>query len=169
MTAALAAAATSLIVQLVVVCAVAAIVRRGNIYLKVIVVSVLTLPVVIRLGPADAFGEGGGLGGDGVLYLAFLHLALGGLLFHFMTLPDRSVTLRMLVELWLAPGHTLSLDDLARRYSVKAMIESRLAQLAAGRFLATNEAGEIRLLPRGLAFGRFVTAGRALFRIQSAN
>ncbi len=46
---------------------------------------------------------------DGRAFLVLIHLALGGFLFHFMTLPDRSVTLRILVELLLAPGQALSL------------------------------------------------------------
>jgi hypothetical protein len=37
-----------------------------------------------------------------------MHLAIGGLFLHFMTLPDRSVTLRILVELLLASEHQLS-------------------------------------------------------------
>ena len=49
-------------------------------------------------------------------------LLLGWFLFHFMTLPDRSVTLRILVELLLAPGQALSTDALRRRYGVGTMI-----------------------------------------------
>jgi hypothetical protein len=142
----------------------AAVIRGRNIYGTVIAVSGITAPAVVGFGAWSL-----GLGNDGLVFLAVLHLALGGLLFHFMTLPDRSVTLRLLVELLMAPQHTLAMADLTRRYSLQAMIESRLRQLAAARFLTMGAEGNIQLLPRGVAFGRFVTAGRRLFRIQSAN
>jgi hypothetical protein len=118
---------------------------------------------------ADGLLFGRPLSLDGRVFLVLLHLALGGFLFHFMTLPDRSVTLRILVELLLAPGRTLSLDELGRRYGVRTMIASRLAQLQDGRFLTVDPSGRITLLPRGERFGRFVTGGRRLFRISSAN
>ena len=86
-----------------------------------------------------------------------------------MTLPDRSVTLRILVELELAPGRTLTLTDLTRRYGVRTMIVSRLEQLERGQFLTIAPDGALTLLPRGVRFGRFVTGGRQLFRISSAN
>ena len=53
-----------------------------------------------------------------------------------MTLPDRSVTLRIFVELLLAPGRTLSLAALGSRYGVRTMIGSRLDQLEQGQFLS---------------------------------
>ena len=106
---------------------------------------------------------------EGRVFLLLVHLALGGFLFQFMTLPDRSVTLRILVELELAPGRTLSLADLTRRYGVRTMIVSRLEQLERGHFLTIAPDGALTLLPRGVRFGRFVTAGRQLFRIASAN
>ena len=101
--------------------------------------------------------------------MLFRSLALGGLFFHFMTLPDRSVTLRVLVELLLAPDESLSIGALTDRYGIRVMIESRIYQLQDGGFLRIGQDGAITLLPRGLFFGRFVTAGRALFGIESAN
>jgi Mn-dependent DtxR family transcriptional regulator len=98
-----------------------------------------------------------------------IHLSLGGFLFHFMTLPDRSVTLRILVEVLLAPGQALSTTDLSRRYGVKTMIASRLEQLSAARFIEISSDRRIALTRKGLSFGRFVTAGRRLFGIASAN
>jgi hypothetical protein len=86
-----------------------------------------------------------------------------------MTLPDRSVTLRILVEILLAPGQALSTAALGTRYGVRTMITSRLDQLSAGRFLEIAPDGRIVLTGKGLAFGRFVTAGRKLFGIASAN
>jgi hypothetical protein len=155
-----------LVVQALLVAVVAAIRPRGNIYVTIIVVAIVTSPVAVM---ADRLLFGRALSLDGRVFLALFHLALGGFLFHFMTLPDRSVTLRILVELLLAPGRTLSLDELGQRYGVRTMIASRLAQLQDGRFLTVDAAGAITLLPRGESFGRFVAGGRRLFRISSAN
>jgi hypothetical protein len=63
----------------------------------------------------------------------------------------------------------LTLSALASRYGVRTMVGSRLEQLAQGQFLAIRPDGAITLLPRGQRFGRFVTAGRRLFNIGSAN
>ena len=153
------------VAQAVLVAIVAAI-RGGNIYVTVIGTAVLLAPVV---WVGDAWLAGRTLSTDGRIYLVLFHLAIGGFLFHFMTLPDRSVTLRVLVELERAPGRTLSLKAIAERYSVRDMIVSRLAQMAEGGFIAIDATGRITILPRGAAFGRFVTEGRRLFGITSAN
>ena len=155
-----------LLFQAALVAAVAALRPRGNIYVTIIGVALVSSPAAAM---ADGLLFGRALSVDGRVFLVLLHLALGGFLFHFMTLPDRSVTLRILVELLLAPGRTLSLDELGARYGVRTMIASRLAQLQDGRFLAVDADGRITLLPRGERFGRFVTGGRRLFRISSAN
>jgi hypothetical protein len=139
---------------------------RGNIYAAIVAVAFLTAPLAAI---ADSWWFGRPLSGDGRVFLMLLHLSLGGLFFHFMTLPDRSVTLRILVELLLAPGQTLSVEALSRRYGVATMIASRLRQLAQGRFLTIAPDGALTLEPRGVWFARFVTGGRRLFRISSAN
>ena len=153
-------------VQALIVAGIAAMRSRGNIYLTVIAVAVATAPLAFF---SDRILFGRVLTTDGRMYLALMHLALGGYLFHFMTLPDRSVTLRIFVELLLAPGRRLSLEALAARYGVRTMIRSRLEQLEQGGFLQLEPDGAIILLPRGARFGRFVTAGRRLLRIESAN
>jgi hypothetical protein len=158
-------AATLAAAQLVLVAIVAAI-RRGNIYATVILVAVAMTPLV-WLGSGWLAGRP--LTIDGRVYLALLNLAIGGFVFHFMTLPDRSVTLRVLAEIERAPGRTLSIAALAQRYSVRDMIRSRLEQMAAGGFLGIGSDGRIAIRPRGAAFGRFVTNGRRLFGITSAN
>ena len=159
-------AATLLLSQAVVVAALAALRPRGNIYRTIVLVAVATAPVVFF---ADRIFFGRTLTLDGRLFLVLVHLALGGFFFHFMTLPDRSVTLRMLVEIERAPGHALSLPALSTRYGVRAMIGSRLDQLADGQFIALDPDGTLTLKRRGEWFGRFVTGGRRLFRITSAN
>lgn len=162
----LAAASVLVIGQVALVALAAALLPGRNIYKILIATVLLTAPAVFF---ADRWIAGQPLTLDGRVFLVLLHLALGGLFFHFMTLPDRSVTLRILVEIHRSPVHALSIEDLASRYSVRDMIASRLQQLADGRFLTIDPAGRLTLLPRGLAFGRFVTGGRRLFRIGSAN
>jgi hypothetical protein len=154
------------VLQALIVALVAAVRPRGNIYAAIVGVALATAPAALF---ADRLLFGRTLEADGRLFLVLLHLALGGFLFHFMTLPDRSVTLRILVELWLAPRRALSLDELTARYGVRTMIGSRLEQLVEGRFLQIDAEGTIRMLPRGESFGRFVAGGRRLFRITSAN
>jgi hypothetical protein len=160
------AVAASLTLQVVLVALMAARRPAGNVYVTIIIVSLVTAPVAAM---ADTVWLGEALGADGRLFLVLIHLALGGFFFHFMTLPDRSVTLRILVELLIAPGDALSAEALGRRYGVKAMITSRLEQLSAGNFIEIDADRRIVLNKRGRWFGRFVTAGRQLFGIASAN
>jgi hypothetical protein len=160
------AAIVLLLAQTVLVAIVAALRPRGNIYVTIIGIAIVTAPLAVFM---DERLFGRSLTFDGRVYLALLHLALGGFLFHFMTLPDRSVTLRIFVELLLAPNGTLTLEELGTRYGVRTMIASRLDQLKDGGFMAIDANGRITLAPGGERFGRFVTAGRRLFRITSAN
>ena len=160
------AAAALLLCQTLLVMALAALRPRSNIYVTIMFVAVMTAPAVFF---ADRLLFDRPLTTDGRLFLVLVHLALGGFLFHFITLPDRSVTLRMLVELDRAPGHALSFKALSDRYSVRAMIGSRLDQLADGQFIDIRPDGALALKPRGQWFGRFVAGGRRLFRITSAN
>jgi hypothetical protein len=160
------AAVALLLCQTLIVVALAGLRPRSNIYVTIVLVAIVTAPVAFF---ADQLLLGQPLTTEGRMFLALVNLALGGFLFHFITLPDRSVTLRMLVELQRAPGHALSLRDLSDRYSVRAMIGSRLDQLAEGHFLDIRPDGALALKPRGQVFGRFVTGGRRLFRITSAN
>src|SRR5437660_12394990 len=126
----IALAAAALLVAQTVICAISsAILPKGNIYITIIAVSVITASAAFF---TDRLLFGQSLSTDGRIYLVLMHLALGGFLFHFMTLPDRSVTLRILVELLLAPGQALSIEQLRERYSLRSMIESRLTQLSAG-------------------------------------
>ncbi|HMF98432.1 MAG TPA: hypothetical protein VKE96_29230 [Vicinamibacterales bacterium] len=152
--------------QAALVALISAVRRRGSVYVTIVIVAFASAPLAVF---ADRLLFGRPLQPDGRLFLALTHLALGGFLFHFMTLPDRSVTLRILVELLLAPDRALSLGDLTARYGVRTMIGSRLAQLQDGRCLTIAADGAIALLPRGRSFGRAVTAGRRMFRITSAN
>lgn len=152
--------------QALLVAGIAATRPQGNIYVTIIAVAVATSPVVFVL---DQWLFGRPLAFDGHVAFVLIHLALGGFLFHFMTLPDRSVTLRILAEVELAPGGALSIEALEARYSVRAMIASRLQQLSDGRLIAIAADGRLTLEPRGVWLARFVTGGRRLFGISSAN
>ena len=103
-----------LALQVVLVALVSAVRPKANIYVTIVLVSVLTAPLALLYGTHHL---GQPLGPDGRLYFVLIHLALGGFLFHFMTLPDRSVTLRILVEVLLAPGQALSTRD-ARQHDM---------------------------------------------------
>ena len=166
MTALASAALVLLSLQVVLVALASALRPTGNIYVTIIVITVATAPVACA---SDTILLGHALGRDGKLFMALTNLALGGFLFHFMTLPDRSVTLRILAELLIAPGQTLSVEALKRRYSLRQMITSRLDQLTAAGFIEISADREIRLMAKGRWFGRFVTGGRTLFGIASAN
>ena len=166
LTSVVAAALVLFALQALIVAIVSAVRPRGNIYVTIVAVALATAPAAMF---ADRLLFGRTLDADGRLFLVLMHLALGGFLFHFMTLPDRSVTLRILVELLLAPDRSLSLEELTARYGVRTMIGSRLEQLQEGRCLTIGADGTVTLLPRGQSFGRFVTGGRRLFRITSAN
>jgi len=155
-----------LALQVVLVAIVSAVRPKANIYVTIVMVSLLTAPLALLYGTHHL---GQRLGPVGRLHFVLIHLALGGFFFHFMTLPDRSVTLRILVEVLQAPGQALSTQALGRRYGVKTMITSRLEQLSAARFIDISADRAIALTSRGLSFGRFVTAGRRLFGIASAN
>jgi hypothetical protein len=159
-------AAQLLLTQVFIVVLVAWIPPKINIYKSIVSAAAIMTTTVLM---SDNVMFGGPFSVEGRIFLALITLALGGFFFHFMTLPDRSVTLRILVELLLAPNRTLTIEELGARYGVKTMIASRLEQLQDGRFLTIEPTGTIGLLPGGERFGRFVTAGRRLFRIKSAN
>ncbi len=112
------AALAFLSLQTVLVAALSALRPTANIYVTIVIVSLVTAPVAFL---SDRTLLGQALGRDGRWFLVVTHLALGGFLFHFMTLPDRSVTLRILVEVLRAPGQALSAKELSRRYGVKTL------------------------------------------------
>src|SRR5262245_9037737 len=93
-------AALLLTVQVLLVVGVRVVLPGINVYAAIVAVSLVTAPGAFAAGPYLL----GGLSAAGRWFLALLHLTLGGFFFHFMTLPDRSVTLRILVELLRTPG-----------------------------------------------------------------
>src|SRR5947207_1434847 len=91
--------------QIALVAFVKALRPETNVYATIVIVSVVTTPLALLYGTHHL---GQPLGPDGKGAWVLIHLALGGFLFHLMTLPDRSVTLRILVEVLRAPGQALS-------------------------------------------------------------
>jgi hypothetical protein len=141
--------------------------RGGRrIYETIVLCTVATAPLVFI---SDTWLVGSALTFSGRLFLVLIHAAIGGFVFHLMTLPDRSVTLRILVELELAPDRTLRVADLQQRYGVERMIDARLTQLAGNGYIGMSGDGRLTLLTRGVVLARFVASGRRLFRIESAN
>ncbi len=127
------AAAILLTAQALIVAALAALRPRGNIYMTIIAVAIATAPIVF-FSDRLLFGRAADAS-TAALFLVLVHLALGGFLFHFITLPDRSVTLRIFVELDGAPGRALSLAASRADTACATMIASRLEQLAEGAFI----------------------------------
>src|SRR4051812_43125927 len=101
---------------------------KANVYIVIVIVSMATAPLALIYGTHHVGVHPQHLGPTGQAFFVLMHLTLGGFLFHFMTLPDRSVTLRILVEILLAPGEALSTAALGERYGVRTMITSRLDQ-----------------------------------------
>src|SRR5438105_1730745 len=151
------AAIVLLALQTVLVALVCVVRPKANIYFTIVIVSLVSAPLALVYGTHEL---GSPIGPDGRLYFVVTHLALGGFLFHFITLPDRSVTLRILVEVLLAPGQALSRAALSSRYGVKTMITSRLEQLSAARFIEISDDRRTTLTSKGRSFGRFVAGGR---------
>jgi len=78
------AAAALLLCQTLIVVALSALRPRSNIYVTIVLVAIVTAPVVVF---ADQLLFGQPLTTEGRMFLALVHLALGGFLFHFITLP----------------------------------------------------------------------------------
>src|SRR5262245_59166244 len=84
-------------VQAGLVAAVKAVARSANVYVVIVAVSLATAPLAWVYGTHHVGVHPDHLSTTGQLFFVLIHLTLGGFLFHFMTLPDRSVTLRVLV------------------------------------------------------------------------
>src|SRR6266404_6035961 len=84
------------------------------------------------------------------------HAYLGHLLIFFLYVEcfyhiERSVTLRLLIEIRDQPGVEPTTREISTNYNVDDMIEQRLAVLEANRYLERS-GGRFRLLPRGRSF-----------------
>lgn len=67
-----------------------------------------------------------------------LHLLLFFQYVHFFYHVERSVTVRLLVELQQAPGCSMTLEEINRQYSLRDMIIRRLEVMAENGFMARH-------------------------------
>lgn len=82
-----------------------------------------------------------------------LHILLYGTYVECFYYVDRPLTLRMLVEVLQAPGHTLTLHELQTRYSFREMIRSRLEAMVHNGYLLAEAQG-YRLTSKGRVFAQ---------------
>lgn len=136
-----------------------------NVYFRIAILGFLTVPLVWSFLPKLSFE----LSFATTFVSGFLHLILGFLFAQFICLPDRSLTLRIVVECHEQGHQGLSLTQLSARFSLSQMINSRLTQLSDGGVLQVSSDGRISLLDKGIRLGRFILNGRRFFNIKSAN
>lgn len=99
----------------------------------------------------------------GLFHAYLLHLLLFFLYVQFFYHVERSVTLRLLVTILLAPDHTAHPADLQREYSLQDMITRRLADLARNRFIE-DRGGRWHNLGRGTAIALLMAVSSRIFR-----
>lgn len=138
--------------------------KKISVYFRIAFLGIFTVPVIwfLRLSLSGELL-------NFLFYDAVTHLSLGVLFAHFICLPDRALTLRILVEIYETGEKGLSLQELNARFSLAQMIKSRLVQMEKGQLLQISQKGEITLLSKGLNMGKFILAGRKFFNISSAN
>lgn len=138
--------------------------RRVNVYFRIALLGFATLPLIwfCRGQLSNEFF-------NFILFDSILHLALGALFAQFICLPDRALTLRLLVELYESGEKGLSLSELNARFSLEKMIRSRLQQMHNGQVLEIASDGQIVLREKGLSIGNLILKGRKFFNITSAN
>lgn len=137
-----------------------------GIYKTSVIMTIITIPIAILyfLMNKSPENEISAI----VMNTILLHLSIGGIFFHFLTLPDRSLTLRILVELKNAPKKKINLEQLDRVYNLKEMIISRLKQLDSAKFIQLDNS-KITLRRKGLFLGAFILNGRKVFGISKGN
>ena len=141
--------------------------KKSSIYLAVILVTLLTAPLIGTL-TALWFADFEEFLELGVL-ITLTYACMGGFLFVFVGMPNRSITLRLLMELNEVEGNKLSMKELERIGGIDALLSARLLCLKEIGFLDIDNYGKIRLLSKGLRLGRFVTRGRIFFNIGRYN
>lgn len=138
--------------------------KKVNIYFRIAGLGFISLPAIWALRHAISADFSSYAPIDGIL-----HLSLGALFAQFICLPDRALTLRLLVEMYDSGNQGLSLKELNMRFSLSRMIESRLIQMDRGSVLKIEDSRAITLTSKGRRIGNFVIAGRKFFNIGSAN
>jgi hypothetical protein len=100
------------------------------------------------------------LNGLALLILLFLT----GVLFYYHA--DRSITVRLLIELARAPQQRLSLDQLQTVCGVDVLMQGRLESMALNGFLVLRD-GRYQLAPKGRLAGLGGTMARRLLRLKA--
>ena len=77
---------------------------------------------------------------------------------------DRPLTLRMLIEFLDAPGGTLTLAELQKRYSFREMIQTRLESMVANGYLV-HGTRTFQLTSKGKAFATGFSAIRGILGV----
>jgi hypothetical protein len=102
----------------------------------------------------------GFLNGLALLVLLFLT----GVLFYYHA--DRSITVRLLIELARAPQQRLSLDQLQTVCGVDVLMQDRLESMALNGFLVLRD-GRYHLAPKGRLAGLGGTMARRVLRLKA--
>jgi hypothetical protein len=141
--------------------------RKSSIYLIVVLITLLTAPIIGVL-TALLFMNLDGFLELGVL-ITLTYACLGGFFFIFVGMPNRSITLRLLMELNKVSGYELSMKELEKIGGINSLLSSRLSWLKEIGYLDIDNDGKIRLISKGLRMGSLVTRGRMFFKIGRYN
>ncbi len=138
--------------------------RSTNIYFRIAAIGIFSLPLIwfIRFNlsqPDYRF----------LFFDSLSHLSLGLLFAYFICLPDRALTLRLLVDVYQTGETGITLKELNSQFGLSLMIQSRLKQMQKGQILQLEPNGRIILLKKGRTIGNCILLGRKIFRISSAN
>ncbi len=101
-------------------------------------------------------------------YAALLHLLLFFLFVECFYHVERSVTLRLMVEILEAPRGQTSIDDIMKGYSVDDMIRRRLEDMSRSS-LVTRSDGKWMLAPKGRRLARMMDFSCKIYRSKPQN
>lgn len=138
--------------------------RKISVYFRIALLGIVTLPLIwlLRFYISNSYSWI-------YFYDSVGHLSLGVIFAQFICLPDRALTLRILVEILETQNRGLNLTDLKNRFSLSVMIQSRLLQMQKGDLLYVDQNGKIILKSKGNFIGNLVLNGRKFYNISSAN
>lgn len=99
---------------------------------------------------------------NGLIVLVLLFLTAG----LFYSHADRSITVRLLIELARAPEQQLTLSEMQARCGVEILMEDRLDIMAKNGFLTTLD-GRLVLTAKGWVSGSVGSLARRLLRVRA--
>jgi hypothetical protein len=82
----------------------------------------------------------------------YVFLFLGYCQFYFIV--DRSISVRVMIEIENSPGKALSFDEIKRAYSFNGILTRRLEHMVEGRYLMKDPSGMYSNTPKGRAEAR---------------